>query len=56
MISANSVKPSMNEAHEKDPYNNSCYGTIVDSGSITSPMPRTRAGPGSRKNGTSAPS
>jgi pyruvate/2-oxoacid:ferredoxin oxidoreductase beta subunit/Pyruvate/2-oxoacid:ferredoxin oxidoreductase delta subunit len=32
MISANGVKPSMNEAHEKDPYNNSCYGTIVDSG------------------------
>ena len=23
-------KPSMNEAHELDPYNNSCYGTLVD--------------------------
>jgi pyruvate ferredoxin oxidoreductase beta subunit len=23
-------KPSMNEAHEQDPYNNSCYGSIVD--------------------------
>jgi pyruvate ferredoxin oxidoreductase beta subunit len=32
MITANGVKPSMNEAHEKDPFNNSSYGTIVDSG------------------------
>ena len=24
-------KPSMNEAHEQDPYNNSCYGSLVDS-------------------------
>jgi pyruvate/2-oxoacid:ferredoxin oxidoreductase beta subunit/Pyruvate/2-oxoacid:ferredoxin oxidoreductase delta subunit len=24
-------KPSMNEAHDKDPFNNSCYGTLVDS-------------------------
>ncbi len=24
-------KPSMNEAHHQDPYNNSCYGTLVDS-------------------------
>src|SRR5215831_11360031 len=23
-------KPSMNEAHEQDPYNNSCYGSLVD--------------------------
>src|SRR5260370_9287280 len=25
-------KPSMNEAHDKDPFNNSSYGTLVDSG------------------------
>src|SRR6516225_10178162 len=25
-------KTSMNEAHDKDPFNNSCYGTLVDSG------------------------
>ena len=25
------AKPSMNEAHEQDPYNNSCYGSLVDS-------------------------
>src|ERR671923_330052 len=24
--------PSMNEATEKDPFNNNCYGTLVDSG------------------------
>ena len=24
------AKPSMNEAHEQDPYNNSCYGSMVD--------------------------
>jgi pyruvate ferredoxin oxidoreductase beta subunit len=23
-------KPSMNDAHEQDPYNNSCYGSLVD--------------------------
>src|SRR5215469_16057518 len=23
-------KPSMNEAHAQDPYNNSCYGSLVD--------------------------
>src|SRR5215471_7853839 len=23
-------KPSMNEAHEQDPFNNSCYGSLVD--------------------------
>jgi pyruvate/2-oxoacid:ferredoxin oxidoreductase beta subunit/Pyruvate/2-oxoacid:ferredoxin oxidoreductase delta subunit len=27
-----SPKTSMNEAHEKDPFNNSSYGTLVDSG------------------------
>ena len=27
-----SPKTSMNEAHDKDPFNNSCYGTLVDSG------------------------
>src|SRR5205807_3504994 len=26
------TKPSMNEANERDPYNNNSYGTIVDSG------------------------
>src|SRR5437667_7058990 len=26
------VKPSMNEASEKDPFNNNSYGTLVDSG------------------------
>ena len=23
--------PSLNEANERDPYNNNCYGTLVDS-------------------------
>lgn len=32
MITTNGQKPSMNEAHDRDPFNNSCYGTIVDSG------------------------
>src|SRR5439155_997226 len=27
-----SAKPSMNEANERDPFNNNSYGTIVDSG------------------------
>ena len=27
-----SGKPSMNEANEKDPFNNNCYGTLVDTG------------------------
>src|SRR5215831_14024431 len=26
------VKPSMNEANERDPFNNNSYGTLVDSG------------------------
>src|SRR5215467_8146899 len=26
------TKASMNEANEKDPFNNNCYGTLVDSG------------------------
>src|SRR5438876_12411286 len=26
------TKPSMNEANERDPFNNNSYGTIVDSG------------------------
>src|SRR6516164_10469087 len=26
------AKPSMNEANEKDPFNNNSYGTLVDSG------------------------
>src|SRR5436309_14833347 len=31
-MSATAVRPpSMNEANEKDPFNNNCYGTIVDS-------------------------
>src|SRR5437588_12987420 len=33
MITTNgSTKPSMNEATEKDPFNNNSYGTLVDSG------------------------
>ena len=24
------AKPSMNEASERDPFNNNCYGTLVD--------------------------
>ena len=24
-------RPSMNEAHEQDPFNNSCFGSLVDS-------------------------
>src|SRR5438105_3814547 len=31
MIATNGErKPSMNEASEKDPFNNNCYGTLVD--------------------------
>src|SRR5260370_23651554 len=33
MIGTNgAAAPSMNEATEKDPFNNNCYGTLVDSG------------------------
>ena len=33
MITTNgSPKPSMNEAHDKDPFNNNSYGTLVDGG------------------------
>lgn len=32
MIANGSTKPSMNEANEKDPFNNNSYGTLVDSG------------------------
>lgn len=33
MITTNgATKPSMNEANEKDPFNNNSYGTLVDSG------------------------
>src|SRR5271165_3738093 len=33
MVTTNgAVKPSMNEAHEKDPFNNNSYGTLVDQG------------------------
>src|SRR5256885_10248715 len=33
MIATNgSPKPSMNEANERDPFNNNSYGTLVDSG------------------------
>src|SRR5437879_5497554 len=31
MLTTNgATKPSMNQAHEKDPFNNSSYGTLVD--------------------------
>ena len=30
MIATPSAGPSMNEATEKDPFNNNCYGTLVD--------------------------
>src|SRR6516162_3341292 len=30
MIQTAPPKPSMNEAHEQDPFNNSCYGSLVD--------------------------
>src|SRR6516225_8716671 len=30
MIQTTTSKPSMNEAHAQDPYNNSCYGSLVD--------------------------
>src|SRR5262245_12860305 len=29
-MSDSAVVPSMNEANERDPYNNNCYGTLVD--------------------------
>ena len=32
-------KPSMNDAHDRDPFNNSCYGTLVDSGYKTVSLP-----------------
>src|SRR5918911_933658 len=33
MIAPNgAAAPSMNEATDKDPFNNNCYGTLVDSG------------------------
>src|SRR3954453_17160650 len=32
MITKTANQPSMNEAHERDPFNNSSYGTLVDSG------------------------
>src|SRR5213080_4681297 len=33
MIATNgATKPTMNEAHERDPFNNNSYGTLVDSG------------------------
>ena len=28
--SKSAVKPSMNEANERDPFNNNSYGTLVD--------------------------
>src|SRR3981189_369130 len=31
MIANGTNKPSMNEATERDPFNNNCYGTLVDS-------------------------
>ncbi len=30
MAQTSLTKPSMNDAHEQDPYNNSCYGSLVD--------------------------
>src|SRR5437762_14260415 len=30
MIATPSAGPSMNEPSEKDPFNNNCYGTLVD--------------------------
>src|SRR5215813_5690896 len=30
MIATPHAGPSLNEASEKDPYNNNCYGTVVD--------------------------
>src|SRR5262245_21097151 len=30
MIQTAAPKPSMNEAHAQDPFNNSCYGSLVD--------------------------
>src|SRR3954465_8830895 len=30
MATMSPPKPSMNDAHEQDPYNNSCYGSLVD--------------------------
>ena len=33
------VKPSMNEAHERDPFNNNSYGTLVDQGYKTVSLP-----------------
>src|SRR5271155_83132 len=32
MVVNNAPKASMNEANERDPYNNNSYGTLVDSG------------------------
>src|SRR5919108_6020445 len=32
MIAENTAKPSMNEANERDPFNNNSYGTLTDSG------------------------
>src|SRR6267154_6886814 len=32
MIATVTKPPSMNEAHERDPFNNNSYGTLVDSG------------------------
>jgi pyruvate/2-oxoacid:ferredoxin oxidoreductase beta subunit/Pyruvate/2-oxoacid:ferredoxin oxidoreductase delta subunit len=32
MIASTTAKPSMNEANEKDPFNNNSFGTLVDSG------------------------
>src|SRR5919204_1655068 len=31
MIATTAPKTSMNEANERDPFNNNCYGTLVDS-------------------------
>ena len=30
MVAASPISPSMNAASEKDPFNNNCYGTLVD--------------------------
>src|SRR5580704_4661227 len=32
MVSKTANQPSMNEANERDPFNNNSYGTLVDSG------------------------
>src|SRR3984893_18512592 len=32
MVAKEALKPSMNEANERDPFNNNSYGTLIDDG------------------------